>query len=194
MSHVLSPDEQAAILSAIVKAKESGLPLNRMVTIHWERAGVRPGRDCAKATAAFLKYAGDLIRRHDGVLAYVWVRENDRGDGSKGDHVHILCHVPEGITLGRWQRGWIRRISGGSYRAKTILTRSIGGSIRAATSNPDHYDANLMAAAEYILKGGTAEAARALSLGRWGEGGRVIGKRIGISKNLCAVNRQHPIR
>lgn len=189
----LTAAEIDTIRSAISKANESGLAFNRMVTIHWERAGVRPGHACAKATSAFLKVAADLIRRRGGVLAYVWIRENDRGDGSKGDHVHILCHVPDGVSLGRWQRGWIKRISGRTYRADTILTRTIGGSLKAATFNPDHYLANQEAVAEYVLKGATADAATAHSLGRWGEGGRVIGKRIGISKNLSAVNRQHPV-
>jgi len=186
----LSDRDVANLCQAISRAGDLGVPLNRMVTIHWERAGIAPGPAVATATAQFLKNTGDLVRRWGHAFAYVWIRENDQGDGSKGDHVHILCHVPPGRSLGTVQRGWIKRITRSKYRAHVIDTRRIGGTANVAATNPDLYAVNLIAAAEYVLKGIRYETAAGLGLARWGDGGRVVGKRIGVSRTLSVGVRK----
>lgn len=186
-SNTLGQPELERLLAVIRLAPEIGLPLNRLVTIHWERAGIAPGPAIAAATARLLKYARDWLRGHRQPFAYVWVRENDCGDGTKGDHVHILCHVPDGMTFGRNQMRWLRLIAGAPYRARVIDTRRVGGHANTATASPDHYQANLEAVADYVLKGAERDAAEVLGLGRWGDGGRIMGRRSGISRNLSAA-------
>jgi hypothetical protein len=177
----LSEREVMHLAHAILAAKSIGLPLNRMITIHWERSRVK-AHDATSATVEYLaKLRGAIGKRG---FAYVWIRENDYGDGSKGDHVHILAHIPDGFDIGKKQRARINAITGKRYRAGVIYTVSIGGSKNAARASPDHYHVNLCAVAEYVLKGSTKAVSEALGLWRWGDGGRVVGQRCGKSKNL----------
>ena len=164
------------------------IPLNRFITIHWERAGVAE-IDAAKATAAFLKYAREYLASKGLPFAHVWVRESDEGDGSKGHHVHILAHLPKGQSLGRLQRGWIKAITDKPYRKKVILTRLIARHSEAAQNAPQLYQLNLAVLRDYCLKGATYDAAKAFSLPSWRLGGQVIGQRVGMSKNLSRAIR-----
>lgn len=179
----LTEKQVATLIAGICRAVPIGLPLNRFITIHWQRAGV-PAREAARATARILKYVRDWLARQGLPFAYVWVRENDDGDGSKGDHVHILAHVPDGRSLGRLQRRWLCRITGQSYRQGVIRTRRVGGTADAARTAPEHYRANLGTVGAYVLKGGSEAATGAHGLWRWGDGGHVVGQRSGISRNL----------
>ena len=103
VSDSLSLMQAKNIIEAAQYAAAIGLPFNRHVTIHWERAGVHDNR-AAAATGRFLKLAGDWIAKRGpqfeynqrkskrlARIAWAWVREN--GDG-KGSHVHILMHLP----------------------------------------------------------------------------------------------------
>src|SRR3546814_11539624 len=80
------------IIDAVRYAYWIDLPLNRHVTVHWERAGISDDR-AAAATSQFLKLASDWIGKRGGKFAWIWVRENGPFSGS---HVHILMHVPAG--------------------------------------------------------------------------------------------------
>lgn len=192
-SYELKASEVRQVIMAVRDAKAIGLPFNRFLTIHWERAGVT-GQAAARATGSFLKLARDNLATKRQPFAYVWVRENDDGDGSKGDHVHILCHIPPGHSIGRRQRGWIRSITDQPYRKGVILTRIIAGGVRAAENQPEAYSLNLSMVGDYVLKGVGRETAAAHCLPHHGRGGRVIGQRIGRSKNLSrAVQRRSVI-
>jgi hypothetical protein len=116
---------------------------------------------------------------------------HDSGDDSNGAHVHILIHVPPDAApavTGR-QRRWLRMVTGKPYRIGGLHTSRIGGTVRAATSAPAVYQANLAAVVAYVLKGSGPDAAAALVLPRQGEGGRVIGKRVGWSENIGEAAR-----
>lgn len=183
-SDSLSPERATGLIEAAQFAAAIGLPFNRHLTIHWERAGV-PDSRAAAATGRFLKQAGDWIGKRGGRIAWLWVRENDEGDGSKGSHVHILLHVPAGSKWTGWRlRRWLERITGKPYRAGTIQTARIGGTLRAAEMAPAVYQANLAAVVGYVLKGASRDAARALGLKRVEAGGRIIGKRCSTSQNI----------
>lgn len=184
-SDALGIEEAARIMAGLETARDIQLPLNRFITIHWERQGVPIGQR-AKATARYLKLARDALRASGQPFAYLAVRENDSGDGSKGDHVHILAHLPRGRSLGHLQRRWIARISGKPYRQGVILTRRVAGFANAAWTAPESFEANLAAVARYVLKGGSEGAGEALGLWRSGEGGRVTGQRLWISRNLLS--------
>lgn len=193
ISNALSVNAVRRIGTAIDTASFVGLAFNRFITIHWELAGIAE-IDAPRATAAFLKYARDYLASKGLPFAYVWVRENDDGDGSKGHHVHILAHLPRGQSLGPLQRRWIKKITGQKYRSKTILTCTIARHAEAAYNQPSLYQLNLAVLRDYVLKGASFDAAATFSLPSWRRGGKVMGKRFGMSKNLsrqirfCAVS------
>ena len=162
------------------------LPLNRHITIHWQRAGVHDS-DAAAATGRFLKLTTDHVRKRGGRIAAVWAREN--GD-TKGSHVHILLHLPRGVSISARQREWVKRITGLAYVRRTIKTTRIGGAINAANAVPGHYLANLEIVTGYLAKGIDPAAGRALGLERIEPGGTVIGKRCGTTLNIGATARK----
>ena len=192
-SEGLTLKQANGIIEAAQFAGAIGLPLNRHMTVHWEHAGVTDSR-AAKAIGAFLTLARDWLRKQGERFASIWVREN--GDG-KGSHAHILMHVrPEmARAFTGNQRRWIRHVSGNPYRAGTIHTARIGGTLRAASSAPDHYAANLWAVVSYIAKSAAPAAIALLSLTKPHEpGGQVIGKRCGWSQNIGRKARPAAIK
>ena len=183
ISTALTIDEVRNIGLAVEQAHLLGLAFNRFITIHWERAGIAE-INAAKATASFLKYARDYLFSKGQSFAYIWVRENDEGNGSKGHHAHILAHVPKGQTLGNLQRRWISAITGKPYRKRVIRTRIIARHSDAAENAFQLYQLNLAIVRDYCLKGASWEAAEAFALPSGRLGGRVMGQRMGMSKNL----------
>lgn len=187
-SDCLSLNQAANIIAAAQFSVAIGLPFNRHLTIHWEHAGIADVR-AAWATGRFLKLAGDWIkkrRKNGSSIAWAWVRENGE---SKGSHVHILLHVPAGMSLGRMQRRWVSSITGKPYQARTIRTARIAGTAGAANAAPAAYLANLEAVVAYVLKGASPEAAQELGLERLEHGGRIVGKRAATSQNVGAKAR-----
>lgn len=174
-----------------------GHPLNRFVTVHWEAGGLGG----SLPTTRFLKQAGDWLRLRGVPRVWVWVRE---GGDNKGDHVHILMHVPAhlGQAFARRQRRWMKAC-GSVYRTGVIKTRAIGHSY--ATPQPGSelartYGPNLRTAVEYLLKGADAAAAKTLGLTRPREfEGMITGKRTATSQAIGPAartrwNRAHPDR
>lgn len=184
-SDCITLKQASDLLDAAKYAAGVGLPLNRHVTIHWERAGVCDS-DAAAATGRFLHLAGDWTRARGGRLAWNWVRENGE---RKGSHVHILCHFPAGLEWGPMQRSWLKRVTGAPYRAGVIHTARIGGRANAAGTAPDLYAVNLAAVVGYVIKGASSGAAAALGLERVKPGGRIIGKRAATSQNIGRAAR-----
>lgn len=151
-----------------------GRPLNRHITVHWERSGIADDR-AAEATTAFLKYWREWLSAE---TAYLWARENGAG---KGSHLHILAHIPAGRHWhGTRAMRWIARLAGKPYRPGAILTRRIKGAV--APGGP-LYKANLARVLDYAMKGAEPGAAAALAIERQ-PGGRIIGKRCGTSRNI----------
>lgn len=188
VSDALTLAKAQAIIGGAYQARKIGLPFNRFVTIHFERAGLADA-DAAAAIGKIMKLAADWTRKQGQVLAYAWVRENDAGDGSKGSHVHILCHCPDTVAIGRmWQR-WLRKVVGRPYRAKAIKSERIGGTLNAHATTPAAYLQNLDRVLAYVCKGVLPANATALDLPRHETGGRIIGKRAGWSQNVGAKSR-----
>lgn len=159
-----------------------------MITIHWEAAGV-PLEGMARATGHFLDLMTKALARHGSRTAWIWVHESGEG---KGGHCHLLVYVPANLVqvIARLQRGWLRRITGQPYRARVIHSKPIGGRLGLETGNPDLYAANLEVVLAYVLKGANPEAASQFALERLEQGGRVIGKRCGVSQNIGAKARK----
>lgn len=164
------------------------LPFNRMISIHWEGAGV-PLAGMAKATYRFTDLLTKALARHGSRTAWLWTHENGE---RKGGHCHMLAHVPADLVpvVMALQRGWLRRITGQPYRARVIHSKPIGGRLGLEAGNPDLHAVNLEAALAYVLKGARPEAASQFGLERLEPGGRIIGKRCGTSQNIGAKARK----
>ncbi len=195
-SQALTLQQCRRLIAAASEATAIGLPLNRMVTVHLEQAGV-PDAEAAGAIGRFLKLYREWLAgrtapaqpakharpskasaRRSGQAAAVWVRENGPG---KGSHVHILLHVPEGATLGQRTRRWVALATGSRYRPGVVKTRSL--------PRGEAYRVNLDSVLAYMLKGRSPEAAALLDLPRHEPGGLVIGKRCGGTQNVWAPPR-----
>ncbi len=187
-SHALTVAQIGNLKAAERHADKIRLPFTRMITIHWQAAGV-PLAGMAKATGRFTDLMAKALARHDSGTAWLWTHEN--GDG-KGGHCHMLAHVPADLVsrLTALQRGWLRRITGQPYRARVIHSKPIGGRLGLEAGNPDLHAVNLEAALAYVLKGASPEAASQFGLERLEPGGRVIGKRCGTSQNIGATARK----
>jgi len=180
----LSYGQVKKLLMAARVAELTGLRFNRHWTVHYERAGIAEC-DGARFIGHLLKLASAQARRDGGQMAAIWVRENGEG---KGGHVHIMLHLPAGTHLRNRTRRWIVA-AGGKYRARVSRVNSIGGRLSFAELGGDpmsdqHYRANAEAVLRYLLKYGNVGAGEALGLARFGEAGKVIGKRCGFTQNI----------
>lgn len=180
------------LLKAAHYAAAAGMPLNRFTTVHWQKAGVADG---LAATGRFLKLAGDWIRSRGGRFAWIWVRE---GGSEKGEHVHILLHLPPHLAGGfnRRQRGWLKAC-GAAWRAGVILSPPIGRCLAHAYQGElagRSYAVNLGVVLDYVLKGADHRARESLGIRRREHGGEIVGKRCGVSQNIGAAARQREER
>jgi hypothetical protein len=173
-SHALTAAQIGNLKSAERHAEKIGLPFTRMISIHWQAAGVP-------------------LARHGGGTAWLWTHENSPGNGHhKGGHCHLLVHVSADLVpvVTALQRGWLRRITGQPYRARVIHSKPIGGRLGLEAGNPDLHAVNLEVAVAYVLKGASPDAASQFGLERLEAGGRIIGKRCGTSQNIGAKARK----
>lgn len=187
-SGALTAAQIANLKAAERHAARIGLLFTRMISIHWEAAGV-PLAGMAKATGHFTDLMARALARHGSRTAWLWVHENGE---RKGGHCHLLAHVPADLVsvLTGLQKGWLRRITGRKYRDGIIHSKPVGGRLGLETGNPELHAINLEAALAYVLKGASPEAASQFGLERLEPGGRVIGKRCGTSQNVGAKARK----
>ncbi len=184
----LSAKQVENLQAAVKHAALLRLPLNRMITVHWESGGVSPAR-MVKATGRFLDLLTRWLARRGTRTAWIAVHENGTG---KGAHAHILVHVPSSLVkaLGGRNRAWLRRICGRPYRDGVIHSRPVGGLLGAEQSNEPAFVANLGAALSYVTKGADPSAAAVCGLHRVDGGGPVIGRRCSTSQNIGAKARK----
>lgn len=187
-SDALTVAQIANLTAAERHSRAIGLPFTRMITIHWQAAGLALA-DIVKATGRFLDLLTKALARHKSKTAWLWTLEN--GD-RKGGHCHLLVHVPAALVslLTRLQKRWLRRITGRAYRARVIHSKPIGGRLGLEAGNPQLHSTNLAEAIGYVLKGADAKAAEQFGLERLEAGGRIIGKRCGTSQNIGAKGRK----
>ena len=181
-SYALTRAQIGNLMAAERHAELIGLPLTRMITIHWEAAEV-PLAGLAHATGRFTDLMSRAMARHGSRTAWIWVHENC---GPKGGHCHLLAHVPAAHVplLTNLQRGWLRRITGNPYQKRVIRSDPIGGRLGLELGNPELHSANLNAAIAYLLKGANLQAASAFGLSLLKPGGRIVGKRCGTSQSI----------
>lgn len=183
----LTKHQIANLSAAMIHAGEIGLPFTRMITVHWEAAGISLS-GMAKATGRLTDLLTKALSRNGSATSWLWVHENGHG---KGGHCHLLVHVPAELApiVRTAMRGWLRRITGKPYKARVVRSTSIGPRLGLELCNPDLFAANLEAAFCYVVKGASHEAAEHFDLPRCEHQGRVVGKRCGTSQNIGAKAR-----
>lgn len=174
------------VLLAAEHAARIGKPLNRMLTVHFDAAGIS---DPVRATGQLLKLMGDWLRCNNSAITAVWVRE---AGSAKGEHVHILLSIPPNkiLAFNRLQRGWFKRI-GAAWRKDVFKSRPIGGSHSLAFCelSTHLYKQALTGALDYLLKGADAQARAAHNISKQGDGGELWGKRCGTTENIGRAAR-----
>jgi hypothetical protein len=180
-----SKDCESLILAA-EHASHIGKPLNRMLTVHFDAAGIS---DPVKATGQLLKLMGDWLRCNNTGITAVWVRE---AGAAKGEHVHILLSVPPNkiTSFNRMQRGWFKKI-GAAWKRGVYKSCPIGGSHKLAF-NPlcsRLYKQALSGALHYLMKGADAQARTVHGISKRGDGGELWGKRCGTTENIGRAAR-----
>jgi hypothetical protein len=179
------------IMAAVVFTAKEHRPLNRHTTIHFDAAGIA---DPVAALRAYTKLMRDWLRMQGAPFAYIWVREAGE---HKGEHAHLLLHVPPDLTgaFARRERGWRKRI-GATRALGAFRSTPVGRSYRHAESGiqfGEHYSDHLAAIVSYLCKGAEARAVRALRLSRVEPGGELWGKRTGMSENIGRAARQRAV-
>jgi hypothetical protein len=175
------------IMAAAVFTAEQHRPLNRHTTIHFDKCGVA---DPVAALRCYTKLARDWLATKGAVLSYIWVRES--GDG-KGEHAHLLMHIPAHLVsaFARREPGWRKRI--GAKRARgAFRSTAVGRSYRHAEAGiqfGEAYTDALAGIVGYLLKGAEPRAVQALQLSRVEPGGELWGKRTGMSENINRTAR-----
>lgn len=184
ITHALSIAHIGNLIAGAGHASAIGLPCTRMITIHWEAAGV-PLDGIAKATGQFNDIMTKALRRLGTKTAWLWVHQNGP---NKGGHCHLLAHVPaEHVKrLSGIQKGRLRRITGNPYRKRVLHCDPIGGRLGLEVGNPNLHAVYHAAALGYVLKGACPGAVTKSNLELVEPGGRIIGKRCSTSQNIGA--------
>ena len=162
-----------------------GLAFNRHWTVHYQLAGIAE-HDGAAFVGRLLALVRKHIKRQGLETAALWARENGEG---KGGHVHILLHVPAGMTLRNLTRRWIKS-AGGTAARRASRVRTVGGTVARSHPASGAYRANSDAVLAYIIKGADPATGEGLSLPRFGEAGLILGKRAGWTQNIGAASQR----
>ena len=186
-STALRLSEVRNIMSAGVFTAQEHRPLNRHTTIHFDRCGIA---DPVAALRRYTKLARDWLSTQGAPFAYIWVRE--LGDG-KGEHAHLLMHVPAGLisAFAKREPGWRKRI-GAKRAARSFRSTPVGRSYRHAEVGiqyGEQYGDHLREIVGYLVKGAEPRAVAVLQLSRVEPGGELWGKRTGMSENINRAAR-----
>lgn len=180
------------ILAAADNTAREQRGLNRFTTIHFEAAKVR---DPVRAIGRLMKLAGDWLRTKGERMTYIWVREAGE---DKGDHVHILWHVPPSLIaeFARRERGW-RKLMGakpcrGAFKSKAVGLSYSHGAYQIQYGQA--YSDALKGVLAYVVKGAEPKAAEALGLTLRQPGGELWGKRCGMSENINRTARSRSLK
>ena len=191
-STALRLSEVRNIIAAGVFTAKEHRALNRHTTVHFDAAGIA---DPVAALRAYMKLARDWLRTQGAPFSYIWVRESGE---EKGEHAHILMHVPArlAVKFARRERGWRKRIGAKPARG-AFLSTAIGRSYRHAEVGSQYgqaYSDALAGMIGYLVKGAELHAVKALGLNRVEPGGELWGKRSGTSENIGRSARQIAIK
>lgn len=170
------------IMAAAVFTAQEHRPLNRHTTIHFEAAGIA---EPVTALRRYTKLARDWLRTQGAEFAYIWVREAGE---AKGEHAHLLMHVPAHLIAifaqreGRWRKRIGAKPAQGAFKSTPV-----GRTYRHAETKIHHgelYSDHLAAMVGYLVKGAEPRVIKALGLTRVEPGGELWGKRSATSENI----------
>ena len=179
-SNGLADRQVEALLEASAFALATGRTFQRHWIIHYGKAGI-DARDGARFVSHVLALASKQARREGGELTALWVRERASG---KGEHVHVLLHLPAAMRLHGRTRRWIET-AGGEWQPGVSRIRIIGGRLSKLERNRDaRLAVNAANVTRYLLKSASIEAGARIGLSRAGRGGEIIGKRCGWTQNI----------
>lgn len=191
-TYALSESDCSRIFSAVVNSNVKGMMISRFVTISWFKYGLTD-LEGYNATQRFFKLLSDYCRSISTEFSYVWVRENDADGNENTSHVHFLMHAGPAAfpqLTRHFFRKWLKTVIGQKYIKSTIKTERVKGSRGFSARSgkiikePQKYKECLYTILQYILKGADQTAARRLELKCKLKGGKVTGKRFGISRNI----------
>lgn len=187
-SDCLTDRQVEALLAASAFALATGRTFQRHWIIHYGKAGM-DARDGARFVSHVLSLASKQARREGGELTALWVRERASG---KGEHVHILLHLPAAMRLHGRTRRWIET-AGGIWQPGVSRVRIIGGRLPKLERNRHaRLAVNAANVTRYLLKSASIDAGARLGLSRAGRGGEIIGKRCGWTQNIGEAARKVP--
>ena len=173
------------LMKAPQVAMSIGQPLNRFITIAWEKCGIAP-QQSVLATGAWIILAREWLRRRDYSTSWAWVQESGPRIGA---HCHILFHVPPSLDPlfrgrpGRWARKVVMSF-GGQYARGTMQTQKLRFS-NASDADADAYRTLVMGKVHYMLKCAPAHLEGPLFMDGhgpkpWGQRCLVYGKRLAL--------------
>lgn len=185
VSDALTDMQVAGILDAAAFAIATGRTFQRHWIVHYGNAGISE-RDGARFVSRLLSMINKQARREGGAMTAIWVRERA---SDKGEHVHILLHLPAGMRLHGRTRRWIEA-AGGICGTGVGRVRIIGGRLpKIGEFTGGHYAVNAANVARYLLKSASDETGQRIGLSRSGRGGRIVGKRCGWTQNIGKAAR-----
>lgn len=190
ITNSLSDKQVVALLDAAEFAISEGRTFQRHWTIHYGKAGIKAAYG-ARFVSHVLALVAKQARREGGTLTALWVRERA---SDKGEHVHILMHLPADMRLHGRTRRWIEA-AGGQWRPGVSCVRIVGGRLsKFAVDRSAHHLANIQNVTRYLLKAGGAKTCARLDLSRSGNGGTIVGKRCGWTNNIGAAAREERLK
>jgi hypothetical protein len=186
-STALRLSEVRNIMAASVFTLKEHRPLNRHNTIHFEKCGIA---DPVKALRRYTKLARDWLATQGASFAYIWVRET--GD-AKGEHAHVLMHVPAHLvsSFARREPRW-RKLMGAKRAKRAFRSTPVGRSYRhgeVGVQYGEQYSEHLHKILGYLVKGAESRTVQELGLSLVEPGGELWGKRTGMSENINRAAR-----
>lgn len=176
----LSDSRVAGLIDAAAFAFATDRTFQRHWTVHYGMAGIQPS-DGARFVSRLLDLVSKQARREGGCMTALWVRECASG---KGEHVHILLHLPAGMSLRNQTRRWINA-AGGTWKRDVSKVTIVGGVLsKVEKSSEERQRENAENVVRYLLKAASKETGARLDLTRLGCGGRIVGKRCGWTENI----------
>jgi hypothetical protein len=176
----LSDKQVAGLIESAAYAFATGRVFQRHWTVHYGLAGIKPSHG-ARFVSHLLDTVTKQARREGGRMTALWVRECA---SRKGEHVHILLHLPAGMKLRNCTRHWIIA-AGGNWRRGVSKMRSVGGRLsNLEESSKARQVANAANVVQYVLKSAEQETGRMLGLTQAGRLGLIVGKRCGWTQNI----------
>ena len=182
--NTVSEQDATDTLTCYAAAIWQGYPINALITVSWEKAGI-PG-DPLKSHQAVIDAFYQFLYRNGIPAIYFWVRENGR---RYGEHTHLAFHIP------KYLRGKVRTVVCEAIKRLGGSPRKTG--VRGIVKlSRDHFVSQRPVATtypliEYLLKGTDKETAAKFGLiSNLGKAGQVAGKRIGQSKEIRRIAKE----